>query len=663
MGHEYNPTKEIGYLNSLESQYRADAAAWEMVMFQLEHIDRMPILAYELELLPSGEIGKDGKSIREMTDPTEAGGANTILSITKISEMFRSNPEIKTAMYLSPDIGYGRDYLYVFEQQKNGKISARAFEYRGDEESRTTFHQLVGRESHSTASNDYFQPMFSSERIQTSTLASLAEQSYGNSYQREMFKEYRSRLVAATIREQFISVDQRKLVDAMRQELERSIESVSSWEERDSRLYYEIYKWANRDSVRSAPGLKQADTENSYQPIKQYKKTESVPDQNQKGYYATKADDIGLPFSGASSKQEEFLTGRFKQLQSQRNTQGSVASGRYRKRELDFLPLDEFIEKRVIKKDSYLNQDVSSDNMFARFMRKLQERKEHKVKPLTEIGMPVPLLSLPISTSTHNTETRVATKKDFLPFEQAAEMIHLPEVDRHRVLTSSELLVLLSYLSNFLEDSKSRSHNDLKENGVLKNVISLLTQRMDAVSKRVSTSVDLLSLMSEDFEGISVFFLSFLKQVLSQNVIGTKKEEQLSVKEKEKEIHQRVQLSLEQILLFLSIAESIPNPLSVESLTYSSFIEKPDSDYLEQFALLQLQVLYSLVSLLEELEFVGKKSKGKNQDSRLPLLLSIILYLSKIKDQGRNPASFGKKSKKKQQLTIPLTATVYSFAA
>jgi len=200
-GHEpFRSSQDFNFISKLDARYQIEAAAQEITTHESEHVLHLPIISYDLELHQNGEFGMYGKTMQEMIDVSEPGGRESLESLQVIAKAFSEDPAIKVASFHSRDIGYGRDYVYIFEHDGKGKIKALAVEYNGDEAQRVYLRTLLGNKGsvrlhEKTQLDDLYSPMFLRNTINIQDFPHFVAESYKNTDGSDgKYGEYQKRL-------------------------------------------------------------------------------------------------------------------------------------------------------------------------------------------------------------------------------------------------------------------------------------------------------------------------------------------------------------------------------------------------------------------------------------------------------------------------------------
>lgn len=202
MSHEWNDDKSQDYLSSILAQGASmDAAskalAKDAVGWQHEFILHQPLIPFDYNINEEGRwVDGGGKTVEELNDPDDIGGDRIGRTLHAESGLM-SNPDVKMAATISPDLGYGRSFVYLYSRGEDNTINALAVEFKGTDAQLQRFFTGLGLQGGADISNssDQNQALFFTKEIGASQIFEEAKNSLsGDSSQ----NEYLDRLSQST---------------------------------------------------------------------------------------------------------------------------------------------------------------------------------------------------------------------------------------------------------------------------------------------------------------------------------------------------------------------------------------------------------------------------------------------------------------------------------
>lgn len=169
-GHGYVPTTEITGLQKVlrhteSTRSVARAAAADYSTYMLEFLDHSPFISFHYDIV-DGTWSNEGRTLEDMNDSDGLGG-DRVQRVLKVEKAMREDRTIEQAFVASEDVGFGRNYGYLYTRGKDNpnRISALAIEHRGTvDEFQRFVSSLQNRFSKgglpSLSSVDLAQPLF-----------------------------------------------------------------------------------------------------------------------------------------------------------------------------------------------------------------------------------------------------------------------------------------------------------------------------------------------------------------------------------------------------------------------------------------------------------------------------------------------------------------------
>ncbi len=172
MSHEWDPQNETNYLEEmLNSGVGRDAVsmalAKDAVAYEHEFILAQTLIPFDYEINAEGRwTDSGGKTIEELTDPDDVG-ADRLDRVLAAERAMRENSSIHMAAVASPDLGYGRSYVYLYSRGEGNSIRALAVEFHGDDEHlQSFFHELgVAGGADVSQSEDFEKPLLLTQTV------------------------------------------------------------------------------------------------------------------------------------------------------------------------------------------------------------------------------------------------------------------------------------------------------------------------------------------------------------------------------------------------------------------------------------------------------------------------------------------------------------------
>jgi hypothetical protein len=198
MSHEWSSDREQNYLqdllnkgSSVDSVSRA--LAKDAVAHDQEFVLMKTLIPFDYQINAQGRwTDEGGKTIEEVTDPN-AVGADRLGRVLLAESGLMNNPNVTMAAVASPDLGYGRDYVYLYSRGEGNTIKALAIEFHGQTgDLQQFFTQLGVRGGADVSESDNFEkPLFFTQTI---TPAHILEEAKNSLYDSEESNEYFKRL-------------------------------------------------------------------------------------------------------------------------------------------------------------------------------------------------------------------------------------------------------------------------------------------------------------------------------------------------------------------------------------------------------------------------------------------------------------------------------------
>ncbi len=191
-GHDLDPTKDQNFYNSLSLKDAAKVSGAGYASYEAEFIKRQVFIPYSYDVTPEGKFGAGGKMIEDMIDPNEVG-ADRLQSVLDIAETMHNNLDIQEAWFHSPDLGYGRDFLYGIS--RTGE--ALAVEYHGDNEDRQHLREQFGRNAinpEAASAANVLAPFYLTEKLSTQSIVQIVESSYSSDHKKQNVNTYLDKL-------------------------------------------------------------------------------------------------------------------------------------------------------------------------------------------------------------------------------------------------------------------------------------------------------------------------------------------------------------------------------------------------------------------------------------------------------------------------------------
>ncbi len=202
MSHEWNDDKSQDYLSGILQQGASmDAAskalAKDAVGWQHEFILHQPLIPFDYNINEAGRwVDGGGKTVEELNDPNDIGGDRIGRTLHAESGLM-SNPDVKMAATISPDLGYGRSFVYLYSRGENNTIKALAVEFKGTDAQLQRFFTGLGLQGGADISKsaDQNQALFFTKEVGVNQIFEEAKNSLsGDSSQ----NEYLDRLSRST---------------------------------------------------------------------------------------------------------------------------------------------------------------------------------------------------------------------------------------------------------------------------------------------------------------------------------------------------------------------------------------------------------------------------------------------------------------------------------
>lgn len=193
MSHEWNDDKSQDYLSSILAQGASmDAAskalAKDAVGWQHEFILHQPLIPFDYDVNEEGRwVDGGGKTVEQLNDPNDIGGDRIGRTLHAESGLM-SNPDVKMAATISPDLGYGRSFVYLYSRGENNTIKALAVEFQGTDAQLQRFFTGLGLQGGADISNssDQNKALFFTKEVGANQIFEEAKNSLsGDSSQNE----------------------------------------------------------------------------------------------------------------------------------------------------------------------------------------------------------------------------------------------------------------------------------------------------------------------------------------------------------------------------------------------------------------------------------------------------------------------------------------------
>ncbi len=149
MSHEWNPQNEKNYLEEMLDNGRSldvvsRALAKDAVAHDHEFILKQTLIPFDYEINEEGRwTDSGGKTIEELTDPDDVG-ADRLDRVLAAEKAMMNDDSIEMAAVASPDLGYGRNYIYLYSRGEGNTIQALAVEFHGNDETLGDFFRGLG---------------------------------------------------------------------------------------------------------------------------------------------------------------------------------------------------------------------------------------------------------------------------------------------------------------------------------------------------------------------------------------------------------------------------------------------------------------------------------------------------------------------------------------
>lgn len=253
--HELNPDRDLQYLQGLDSSVAPDAAARNVKAYDDEFNKRTPFIFFHYDILSDGSFGSHGKSARDMSSK-DAAGYDRVERVEQIARAMRDDPTIRAAYFHSPELGYGREFGYVFERDSNGGINAIAIEFHGSEGQqiklrKELFQRANGVEGNVFDQNNHLQPIYFDKEVPIAEYAAIISDVHQSLNKSPQHSEYLDRLNWATAHISELRDNHVAQIERMTEEFIREIKKTSELRQGLNALYQGIRVTINSQDVLS----------------------------------------------------------------------------------------------------------------------------------------------------------------------------------------------------------------------------------------------------------------------------------------------------------------------------------------------------------------------------------------------------------------------------
>lgn len=205
-GHGYSAGREMSGLKAVFEKTGSIASvaregAENQVTFKMEFADGLKtIMGFNYQVVGGRWMNK-GRTLEEISDEMEVGG-DRVKRVLEAERMMALDKNIRQAIVVSEDLGYGRSYLYLFNRdpEVKDKISALALEFQGDNGELASLVQgLKAKQNHQGRNEkpaSFTQPLFftSQDAITVEDFYSAAAKSFSEERRKGEMKSYFLRL-------------------------------------------------------------------------------------------------------------------------------------------------------------------------------------------------------------------------------------------------------------------------------------------------------------------------------------------------------------------------------------------------------------------------------------------------------------------------------------
>lgn len=136
MSHEWNNEKSVNYFqsnvdNGASAKLASIALSKDAIGWQDEFVLMKPLIPFDYLVNEEGRwVNDGGKTVEELNDPNDVGGDRIGRTLHAESSMMNDS-SVQMAATISPDLGYGRSFIYLYSRGENNSIRALAVEFKG----------------------------------------------------------------------------------------------------------------------------------------------------------------------------------------------------------------------------------------------------------------------------------------------------------------------------------------------------------------------------------------------------------------------------------------------------------------------------------------------------------------------------------------------------
>ncbi len=174
------------------------ALAKDAVAYEHEFILAQTLIPFDYEINDQGRwTDSGGKTIEELTDPDDVG-ADRLGRVLRAESAMMNDPSIAMAAVASPDLGFGRNYVYLYSRGEGNAIQALAVEFHGNEDALKKFFHGLGAagEADTSQSDDFEKPLLFSRAITPQEILAQAQETVAHEKQAEGYLTRLSRDVS-----------------------------------------------------------------------------------------------------------------------------------------------------------------------------------------------------------------------------------------------------------------------------------------------------------------------------------------------------------------------------------------------------------------------------------------------------------------------------------
>lgn len=155
------------------------ALAKDAVAHEHEFVLKQTLIPFDYEINDQGRwTDSGGKTIEELTDPDDVG-ADRLDRVLAAEKAMMGDSSIQMAAVASPDLGYGRNYVYLYSRGEGNTIRALAVEFQGGDEALGNFFRALGiaGKANVSESDDFEKPLLFARAITAGEILTQAKNS------------------------------------------------------------------------------------------------------------------------------------------------------------------------------------------------------------------------------------------------------------------------------------------------------------------------------------------------------------------------------------------------------------------------------------------------------------------------------------------------------